>query len=278
MSIKIKMANAKCPEIPANATLAETKAYMKKCCDIKKPIMDAFVAKYNAFIESRAKAKLPVWNEYVNDVINIASLDPNMANRTLVYNTIQNYFNFLASCWLGAQLIDPPMECNVSFTTAEADSVIESSRNIDLNCPQWLNIELDLQVAKIKADCSKYALEFGKLWQASYEHTFKTGTTTLAAGIGFKQKFFAGAGGADIKQMAYISFDNNNNFSDIGLIGKASVKIGDTPFELPGGVKAGGVFAGVEGGYTLGINSGFNSAVKGKGIIADFIKIDTPLK
>jgi hypothetical protein len=114
--------------------------------------------------------------------------------------------------------------------------------------------------------------------RGSYEHDFRTGTSTLAGGLGLKAKFFAGAGGADLKQMVYVSFDNNNQFSDFGLKGTASVKIGDTPAGIADGIaKVGGTVAGVEGGYTLGLNSGFSSNVKGKGVIADFIKIDQSL-
>ena len=184
----------------------------------------------------------------------------------------------LSQCWSSGQFLHPPMECNGSLTTAEADSLIASSRNLDLSCPQWLNIEVDVKVAKLKADCNKYAIEAGKFWQASYEHNFRTGTTTLAAGVGAKAKFFANAGGADLKAMVYVTFDNNNEFSDVGVMGKASVKIGDTPFVLAGGNgSAGGTLGGTEGVVKFGLNSGFTSGVKGTGALAEVVKIDKSL-
>lgn len=273
-----KLMAVECPQAPAGATHGEYEAYIKKCCDIKKPIMDAFVAEYNAFVTKRGKLAIGIWREYLNDLINIVSLDPSAGNKIMVYHNLKQYFIVLGQCWSSGQFLDPPMECSVSLTTDEADSLIASSRNLDLSCPAWLNIEVDVKVAKIKADCSKYALEVGKLWQASYEHNFRTGTTTLAAGVGAKAKFFANTGGADLKAMVYVSFDNNNEFSDVGIMGKASVKIGDTPFVLAGGNgSAGGTLGGTEGVVKYGLNSGFTSAVKGTGALAEVVKIDKSL-
>jgi tetratricopeptide (TPR) repeat protein len=266
-----------CPQAPAGATFGEQEAFIKKCCDLKKPIMDAFVAEYNGFVTSRGNKVRATWSDYLNDLINIVSLDPSAGNKIMVYRNLQQYCMVMGSCF-GGQFIDPPMECNTSLTSAEADSLIASTRNLDLNCPRFFNVEIDVKVAKIKADCDKYAVEVGKLWQAGYEHNFRTGTTTLCAGIGAKAKFFANTGSADIKAMAYISFDNNNQMSDLGLMGKASVKIGDTPFGFAGGNgSAGGTLGGTEGVVKLGINSGFTSGVKGTGGLAGLVKIDRGL-
>lgn len=272
----VKMMAAKCPPAPAGAGMGD--AYQRKCCDIKKPIMDAFVSEYNAFITRVGKRALGTWKVYLNDLINIVSLDPSAGNRIMVYRNLQQYFVVLAQCWGSGQFLDPPMECSVSLTTAEADSLIASSRNLDLSCPSWLNVEIDVKVAKIKADCNKYVIEAGKFWQANYEHNFRTGTTTLAAGVGGEAKFFGGIGGAELKGMFYVSFDNNNQFSDAGIMGKAEVKIGDTPFTFAGGGgSAGGIVGSTEGTIKLGINSGFTSGVEGNGALAEVVKIDKSL-
>jgi tetratricopeptide (TPR) repeat protein len=272
-----KLMAVNCPRAPAGSTFNEQAAYDKKCCDMKKRIMDAFVAEYNGFVTRRANRVLGTWREYINDLINIVSLDPSAANKILVYRNLQQYCTVLTTCF-GGQFIDPPSECYSGLTDAQADSLIASSRSLDLSCPKWLNVEIDVKVGKIKADCDKYALEVGKLWQASYEHNFRTGTTTLAAGVGAKAKFFANTGGADIKAMIYVSFDKNNEFSDVGLMGKASVKIGDTPFSLAGGNgSAGGTLGGTEGLIKLGLSSGLSSGVKGTGALAEVVKIDKSL-
>ena len=274
------LAEAKCPPVPnvpgGGAELMA--AYQKKCCDLHKPIVDAYVSKRNSFIRARFDIVNTRWKNYINGMIANVQLNPTAGNKKMVYSTIAEYFGFLLNTINTYACFEPvPGECYYSAMTSEqSENLITAIHQIDFNCPAWLNLELDVQVAKIKADCSKYAIEAGALLRAGYEHNFKTGTSTISAGAGVKAKFFAGAGGADIKQMVYVSFDNNNEFSDFGLKGTASVKIGDNPFDIADGIyKVGGVVAGVEGGYTLGINSGFNSSVKGKGIIADFIKIES---
>jgi tetratricopeptide (TPR) repeat protein len=267
----------KCAQAPAGSSFEVQAAYEKRCCEQRKLVMDAFVAQYNGFVTRRGNRVLGTWREYINDLINIVSLDPSASNKILVYRNLQQYCTVLSSC-LGGQYIEPPMACFSALTEEQTDSLIASSRNLDLSCPKWLNVEIDVKVAKIKADCEKYAIEAGKFWQASYERNFRTGTTTLAAGIGAKAKFFANTGGADLKAMIYVSFDKNNEFSDVGLMGKASVKIGDTPFSLAGGNgSAGGTLGGTEGMIKLGMNSGLTSGVKGTGALAEVVKIDKSL-
>lgn len=273
---------SKCPPVPNipghGADLVA--AYQKKCCDMHKPIVDAYVSKRNAFIQARWNIVNVRWKNYINGMIANVQLNPTSGNKRMVYHTIAEYFNFILNTINISATFEPvPGECHyTTMSSAQSDSIIAASHTIDFTCPAWLNLQLNVQVAKIKASCSSYAIEGGEFFRVGYEHSFTTGTSTIAAGVGVKAKFFKGVGGADLEQMVYVSFDNNNEFSDFGLKGKASVKIGDDPVDIAGGIaKVGGVVAGVEGGYTLGINSGFHSSVKGKGIIADFIKIDKPL-
>lgn len=266
-----------CEEAPAGATMDVIRAFELKCCMRKKEIRDQLLAEYNGFVQMRINAVRPVWKQYLNDLFNIVSLCPTPANKRFVCGKLQEYYTWLSVAASAAQM--EGHNCAPDMTLAQADSLITSSRDFELSCPSWLNIEIDLTVAKIKADCSKYELEasYGLLL-GNFERNFRKGTSTISAGIGKKAKFFAGGGGAELKALAYVSFDNNG-FSDLGLMGKAQVKIADNPFSFVDGIaKAGGTAAGAEGVVTLGIHSGFNSSVKGKGVIADFVKIDTPLK
>lgn len=195
----------------------------------------------------------------------------------MVYGNVAQYFNFLSMAWGSAQFMDPPASCsNIDLTTEEANQIIKSSRDLSLNCPSWLNIEFDFKAAKFKADCSKYAIEVGQGLQASYEKDFKTGTSTLAAGIGVKAKFWH-LGKASAKQMIYISCDNNNEFSDIGLKGSAGASLGltDESLAVDDVGKIATTLVGVEAGYTLGVSSGYGY-VKGSGLLKDYIKLETP--
>lgn len=265
-----QMAGLKCPEPPAGISGEMYRAYISQCCTMKKKVMDEFVSQYNAFVSTRINASLPVWKEYINDMINIASLAPNAGNRVMVYKTIEEYFVFLQNAWQSGQFLAPPMECAVQMNPEKADSLVEASHNLSLNCPAWLNVEADFEVVKLKADCDKYAIEGGKLFQAGFERSFKTGMTTLSAGIGVKEKISPLNLSGELKQMAFISFDNNG-FNEFGILGKASLKVSDNPVNIGIG-KAGGIAGGLEGGYSLGMHSGFKSYVKGTGALAEFVK------
>jgi tetratricopeptide (TPR) repeat protein len=261
------------PSSPGN-TEELFKAYAKKCCDLHTPIIAEYMATRNGYVQGRFNIVNARWKEYINGMISIVQLHPTRANKKMVYATVANYFSFLITTINTAAVFEGmPMGCDTRMTSAEADEIIEANHNIDLSCPQWLNLEIDLEVAKLKADCNKYALEGGKGFILGYEKNFKTGTSTLAAGVGAEQKF-GNLGKVSAKQMLYISFDNNNEFSDFGLKGSLEGKVGlSTERLVTDGIgKIGTTVAGVEGGYTLGVNSGFKGGVKGKGIIAEYLK------
>jgi hypothetical protein len=219
------------------------------------------------------------WKTYLNQLINIVTMSPEAGNRVLVYKMVAMYFEMMIRASSTAQFLHPPTECGISgLTPAQTDSVIESSRKIDFHCPPSFNFEIDLQVAKLKGDCEKFSVEAGKLWLVSLEKNFKKGTSTIAGGVGISQGF-GKAGKASLKQWIYITFDNNNNFSDLGLKGTAEVAVNSNPIKITEEIgtitrKIGGI----EGGYTLGINSGLQTSVKGKGILANFVNISYPFK
>lgn len=266
----------KCAQPPAGSTMAVQEAYAKKCCDLRKSITDAFMQEYNGYVAKRIAVVLPRWKHYLNGLLNIASLEPGLANKKLVYHNVAQYFNFLRTAWGSAQFPDPPAECNTNLTAEQAGEIIASSRNITLNCPAWLNIEFDLKAAKFKADCSKYSIEVGQGLQAAYEKDFKTGTSTLAAGVGVKAKFWH-LGKVSAKQMVYISCDNNNEFSDIGLRGQAGAALGlnSEALAVDDVGKVAATLLGVEAGYTLGMSAGYGY-IKGSGFLKDYIKLETP--
>jgi tetratricopeptide (TPR) repeat protein len=269
-----KMKATECPYPPSGSSSEVHLAYQKKCCDLKKPIIDKYIAQYNALVTQRINFVTGVWKQYINKLINIVSLDPGSSNKRYVSGAVSEYFLFLGMASQAGIFLDPPSECYSNITTEVADSIIASSRIIDLNCPNSLNLEIDLQVAKLKADCSKFSISGGQGLRLGFERNFKTGTSTLSGGVGIKANFLK-AGGADVSQMLYVSWDNNNSFSDFGLKMNGSIKVGGTPVSIAEGIAGvGGTIAGIDGGYSLGINSGFNVTVKGKGLLSDVIKYE----
>lgn len=270
----------KCPQAPSGSTFEVQQAYEIKCClEIQQPIINGRLAEYGSFWEKKMRASLYRWKSYINEMISIVQLDPSLANKMMVYKAAGAYFANMARfmSYSGtAEAVNYALpKCDTMYTSKEADSVIQTNRDWDLKCPAFLNMEVDLGFGKIKADCSKYAVEFGKVLMGGYEHDFKTGSSTLLVGAGVKADFFSKIGKAGIKEMLYITWDKNNEFADFGVRTKAELSIGDVT--QVGAVKVGGTIIGIEATLQNGINTGLTSNVKGKGVLADWIKIDKPL-
>lgn len=255
-----KMGESICPTPPPDPGGGGrlTLAYAKKCCDQHKPIVDAYMREWNSYVEPRLDQAVVNWKSYINGWVDIAQLDPSNAMKKAVYKTVADYFTFLATA-LQTQVAaePPPAECMVNLTTEEADAIIAASHDIDLRCPEWLKLKIGLGAFTLQADCNQYSIDGGEGLLIAYEKNFRTGACTISAGVGEKADFKELIE-ADMSMMAYISLDNNNQVSDFGIKGSASAatKIG-----------------GLEGGYSLGVNSGFNAAVNGKGILKNFINL-----
>ncbi|MBS1603517.1 MAG: hypothetical protein JST42_12675 [Bacteroidetes bacterium] len=257
-----KLAQAACPQPPLDPGGGEQliKAYARKCCDLHKPIVDAYMDEHNAYITNRLNLTLANWKSYINGCVDIAQLDPTNAAKKSVYGVVGEYFGFLISTLQTSVAEEPPPgECMIRMSTATADEIITAKHDIDLDCPGWLKLKYDLAPFTLKADCSKFSVEGGEGLLAGYEKNFKTGVCTLSAGVGEKANF-QNLVKANMKQMVYISFDNNNQLTDLGLKGSSQV---------------GTDIGGLEGGYSLGLHSGFNAAVNGKGILKSFVNLST---
>ncbi len=236
---------------PGNAS-ANFAAYERLCCDLKTPLIDDLMYKYNSYITPKIKQAQSNYKQYINGLINIVQLDPSPGNKLMVYRTVSAYFTFLHTA-IGSYLaLDPYPSCHTKMTTEEANARILSARNVDMQCPDWLKVNVKLFVAKLSADCEGYSIEADvyKLIQVGGEKKFKTGTSTLYVGAGIDGSFKGVASGS-IQQQFYIVFDNNNDFADLGMRGSAS------------GDLAGGMI-GAEFGYDFSMNSGFNAQGKVK--------------
>jgi tetratricopeptide (TPR) repeat protein len=246
------MAKDKAIECPDSRGLS-VEAFNKICCDLKTPAIDDLMNKYNSFISKRVKEAQSNYKQYINGLISIVQLDPSIANKRLVYTAVSQYFSWLSGA-IGAYLIkEPYMNCyDTKLTSEEAQGMLESARNIDLQCPSWLKIDVSLKVAKLKGDCNGFNVEADvyKLINVGLEKKFKTGTSTLYVGAGIKGSFKGLASGS-IKQQFYVVFDQNNEFADLGMRGSAS------------GDLASGMI-GAEFGYDFSMNSGFNAQGKVK--------------
>jgi len=271
-----KLAELKCPEPPEMATSAVLEAYQLQCCELRKAISQSYMLDYNSLVRNRISIVQARWKDYLNSLISIVHYNPSPGNKKMVYGMVAEYFNFLATAWQSAVLIKG---CKPGMTAEEAAALIESSRQIDFRCPGWMNISISLGIASMKTSCSSYSIEGGELVQWAYEKDFKTGTSTLAAGAGVDASF-QGILKASANHMLYLSFDNNNKFADMGIRGGVNLGMGwqteSLLIEKVGKISR--KFAGVEAGYSIGWKSGTTRKIKGKGVLADFIKLEENFK
>jgi len=94
----------------------------------------------------------------------------------------------------------------------------------------------------MKFDCSTFEFEGGELVKLGVKHDFMTNQTTLAVGVGVGIETPITELGA--QQSFYISFDSDQQPTDIGMKGEVKSSVG-------AGVTT---ESGVE--YTMGMNSG----------------------
>lgn len=239
-----------CPVLKDPQDQLQVEAMYKKCCDLKKPIIDAFLYAYNGFVKNRVAIVMPRWKEYINALINIVQLDPSPSWQSAVYHRVYSYFSFLESVHSFAKFEYPPFECHPTrMTSKQADSILQANHDFKLECPDWLKVSIPLKVAKVSLDCEAFTVtaDVYKLITVGAEKKFKTGTSTLWVSAGVDAEF-AKYGKLEMTQKIYVVWDHNNEFSDIGLKGTGKVEIDHV--------------GSVEMGYNFGLNSGFDAQPK----------------
>lgn len=254
-----KMQEAQCPPFPTgnNVTAEVIMAYERKCCDKKKPIIDQFLRQYNDVVRNRIGIVQPRWKTYLNAMINIVQLDPTPGNRHTVYARVAQYFVFLQQASVAGRFYLPPSECHVPMTSAQADSILlQAKHELDFNCPEWLKLEVPVKAATLKLDCESFSIEadlYGLL-QAGIEKQFKSGTSTLWVSAGVDQKFkdFVKL---EMTGKLYITWDQNNQFSDVGLKGTGNISVDQ--------------LGSAEFGYGFAMNAGFNSQTEVKNTFSE---------
>ena len=265
----------KCPEPPAGMGVEAQHAMAVKCCEeTKRPLADATVAAVGSYLQSIISVGQQRWKSYINQLVAIAELDPDASNQAMVYGAVHGYFSYLswgALFFTTGDINNLLADCKDNYRPQEMDSLIASDQLWRVSCPAWLNIEVDLGGAAIKADCSKYVIEAGQGIVGAFEHEFKSGRSTLLLGPGVKGEFLKDIVKVEAKTQLFITFDNNKEFADFGLRNTFEAGVSGTPIGM-GPVKAGGNLAGIEMSNSFGINSGYQEGVEKKGVIAELFK------
>ena len=163
------------------------------------------------------------------------------------------------------ELWGPPCKQMEQRNTPAEEILIEEPK-----CP--IDFELKLIVGKIGLNCQKFSFSGGEVIRFKYEKNFKSKQSTMELGIGFGLDIGAGFGGFNASasmsatESVFITWDGNNNISDVGLSMAAKVaagaevgaskNVGEIVKEIGATKQIGGVEAGIEA--TVGVDSGWS--------------------
>lgn len=261
----------KCPEPPPGSSIKVQQEFAIACCENqKRPLADKLLGEIGSQVKPIFDLGAQRWKSYINQLVAIVQLDPSPANQAMVYNAVAGYFNFLSLAMLmytGGEVSNLLGECIPDYKPSDLDSLVQADREWKMSCPSWLNIEVDLGGASVKADCNKYAIEAGGAVMAGFEHEFKTGKSTLLVGVGIKDKI-ARILKIEAKSQFYLSFDDKKQFSDFGI--RNTYKLGLNINPLPiGGIKVGANYGGIESVNNKSLLTGSDDyKVSRKGVVA----------
>lgn len=260
-----------CPEAPAGSSTKVQQEFAIACCENqKRPLADRLLGELGGQVKPLFDLGQLRWKAYINQLVAIVQLDPSPANQAVVYNAVSGYFNFLnlgMLLYTGGEVSNLLVDCVPDYKPTDLDSLVQADREWQMSCPSWLNIEVDLGGASVKADCNKYAIEAGAALMAGFEHEFKTGKSTILVGVGIKDKI-ARILKIEAKSQFYMSFDNNKEFSDFGI--RNTYKLGLNINPLPiGGIKIGANYGGIESVNNKSLLTGSDDyKISRKGVVA----------
>lgn len=155
--------------------------------------------------------------------------------KAIYYRAIAEYFSELRGLSMG---MPTDVNCNglpdVNGTDLKFDPKLQPACGYKVVIP--------VIIGSMKFDCSTFEFEGGELVKLGVKHDFMTNQTTLAVGVGLGIETPITELGA--QQSFYISFDSDQQPTDIGMKGEVKSSVG-------AGVTT---ESGVE--YTMGMNSG----------------------
>ena len=186
----------------------------KKLCDKKREIaqacLKAMSGRYAEFVEQT----LPPLRVATNDALNCLPLViPAPMIRNQFYTITSSYLQMAALVGAVMPTAGPPcVNLPPSKGSARDDKLPDAN-----DCP--LSLKANLIVAKLKADCKSLSFEFEAGLDFKAKKDFRSGETTLSAGVG------ANVGVADVSGGFVASWNKDNNLSYVGMQVSASAGI-----------------------------------------------------
>lgn len=229
---------------------AEAEAALKSVCEQKKGIaqecLDMMSTRYVTFSDQT----LPPLRAAVNDALNCLPFAlPAPMVGSQFYGTIAQYFQVVALVNGSLPIMGPP--CN-NLPKAKGSALNDDLPSPD-DCP--LSIKINLVVAKIKADCKSLGFEFEAGLAFKAKKDFRSGETSLTAGVG------ADIGAASVNGGFVVCWNKDNNLSYLGMQVGASAGISGIP--------------GLSGtADTSSVASGTSVTASKGGLTPDVVKVD----
>jgi tetratricopeptide (TPR) repeat protein len=230
--------------------------YEPEVAKIMKDNTGHYCEKLNALRSKRLNEASSIYKEFLTDYQQTARQYLEKELRTLpliatceagykaiYYRAISDYLSELRGLSIGA-----PFDVNCNGLPEVNTTDFKFDPNLQPAC--GYKVVIPFIIGSMKVDCSTFELEGGELLKLGLKRDFITNQTTLAIGVGVGIETPITELGA--QQSFYISFDSDQQPTDIGMKGevKSSVGAGIT------------TESGLE--YTMGMNSGIDvSATQG---------------
>lgn len=243
---------------PAGSDWNTQEAWRRMRCEKKKAALSQQMARHNAIIEKRYKLLKSRWKSYINQLLPILALDPTPGHRAMAYAAMSGYFSMLRGITGSALAPEYPMDCQTDMTLEQATALLQSARDLKLECPDIFQLQGEVLGVEVDLNCDGLKIEAGMESEpvgVGYEKNFKTGMSTLWLGLGLEGALdFDGKelGEGKIANQFFISFDRHNQFADAGYRGQAS-------FEGRGD-------QGIDFNYSFAMNAGFDGRMETSGI------------
>ncbi|MEO8404571.1 MAG: hypothetical protein ABI480_08255 [Chitinophagaceae bacterium] len=143
------------------------------------------------------------------------------------HNTIQYYseeagrIGIIASPLINGEILTSGYEIIQPYCDmTEAEMKRIDSLDLTENADCKLNVKIPLGLVKLTFKCDEFELEGGELIKAKYNKNFRSGQTTLYAGVGGSIPFGIPGFKAGATQYIFVCFDKNNQPVDVGTLGE----------------------------------------------------------
>jgi hypothetical protein len=109
--------------------------------------------------------------------------------------------------------------CDLTYAELKRIDSMQLTENKSCN----LNVEIPLGAAKITFSCDEFEIEGGELIKAKINKNFRTGQTTLYAGVGVSEHIPGFE--ASATQYVFVCYDGSNQPVDVGTQGELELDV-----------------------------------------------------